>query len=105
MTKSAQHLPGDPSQLHLQYAYEHGLHDDPHEQTVEGWEVSIRHGYEVHDDKHCPVLNDSDDPGDHCEGDCPAFEEKGIEVGHMTFYRVRLDQGMNAWFIPPSLEW
>lgn len=98
MTKNAQHLPGDPSQLHLQYAHEHGLHDDPHEQTVEGWEVRIQYGYEVHDDNHCPVLNAPDAPGDHHEGDCPAFEERGIEVGRMTFYRVRLDQGMNAWW-------
>ncbi|MEU6350152.1 hypothetical protein ABZ896_12575 [Streptomyces sp. NPDC047072] len=65
---------------------------------MQEWEISIRHGYEVHDDEHCPVLNTPDSPDDCRDGQCPAFEEQGVEIGRMTFYRIRLDQGMNAWW-------
>ncbi|MFJ2175956.1 hypothetical protein ACIOHE_24070 [Streptomyces sp. NPDC087851] len=98
MTKSAQQLPTDPARLHLQYRYEQGMHADPHEETVERWEISIRHGHEVHDDARCPVLSDKKSPGDHCEGDCSAYEEDGPEIGRMIFFRIRLSQGMNAWW-------
>jgi GNAT superfamily N-acetyltransferase len=95
--KTAQQLPADPSQLHLQYTYAHGLHDDPHDQTVERWDISIRHGHNVHDRSRCPVLNGTESPDVACGARCPAFEEHGLEVGRMTFFRIRLTQGMNAW--------
>ncbi|MEU0042848.1 hypothetical protein [Streptomyces werraensis] len=40
MAKSARLPARDPFQLHLQYLYDHGLHDDPHGQTVQEWEIT-----------------------------------------------------------------
>jgi GNAT superfamily N-acetyltransferase len=97
VSKNVQQLPADPARLHLQYAYQHSLHDGPHEQTVERWMVGIRHGRDAHDPARCPVRDSADSPEKDCARECPGFEENGVEVGRMTFFRIRLTQGLNAW--------
>ncbi|WP_198358370.1 hypothetical protein [Streptomyces fildesensis] len=97
MTKTADQLPADPAQLHLAYAFGHGLHDDAHERTVERWEIAVRHGFEVHDDERCPTLT-GPEGADNCVGECPAFFEDGVRVGSMVFYRIRMVQGMNSFW-------
>ncbi|WP_331773326.1 hypothetical protein OG948_59085 (plasmid) [Embleya sp. NBC_00888] len=105
MTKTAQDLPGDPSELHLEYSLRHRLREDPHDHTIERWTVTVRHGYEVHDDTRCPTLLGSDGEIS-CEDEapgrddtfCPAFEPDGVAMGRMVFFRVRMDRGMNAWW-------
>ncbi|MBC2901088.1 hypothetical protein [Streptomyces cupreus] len=73
-----QPLPGDPAALRLNYHFGHGLSGDTHEETVERWQVDIRHGGDTHD-AASPI---------HC----------GASVGHMVFYRIRLTQRMNAYW-------
>ncbi|MFI1585040.1 hypothetical protein [Embleya sp. NPDC020630] len=89
MTTTARRLPGDPSALHLEYSLRHPVRDVSHDRTIERWSVIVRHGYEVHDDTRCPEYCD--------DADCPVYEEYGIEVGRMQFFRIHLYQETNAW--------
>ncbi|MFJ3182566.1 hypothetical protein ACIPJN_29825 [Streptomyces sp. NPDC086796] len=91
-------LPADPSHLHLLYMLQHDLHDDPHGSTVERWEVSVRHGHEVHVDPRCPRTAASGVPEECLDDDCPAYEENGVEIGQMVFFKIRFDGGMNPFW-------
>ncbi|MER5439089.1 hypothetical protein [Streptomyces sp. NPDC002790] len=97
MTKAAHQLPADPAQLHLAYAFGHGLRDGGHERCIERWEVAVRHGFEVHDDARCPTLT-GPTGADDCLGECPAFCKDGVQVGSMVFYRIHLQEGMNPFW-------
>ncbi|MFG2785738.1 hypothetical protein ACGFY7_48965 [Streptomyces prunicolor] len=92
MTKSVKELPGDPSELYLQYTSAHGLIEDLHGETLQRWEVFVRHG-EPDDRRLEPDSSDATSAG---KGDSPSAAH-GSGAGRMVFYRIRLDQGMNAW--------
>ncbi|MFE9407383.1 hypothetical protein ACFYN0_01060 [Streptomyces sp. NPDC006704] len=97
MSKRPQ-LPGDPSELHLHIAYNDDLRDTPHAETVERFDVAVRHGRDVHDDGRCPGAGDAGTDGQCVDGGCPALAKDGVEVGQMAFFRVHLDRGMNAFW-------
>ncbi|MFD8847666.1 hypothetical protein [Streptomyces sp. NPDC059604] len=85
-------LPGNPAELHLRYHFDHSLTGDAHEQTVECWQVDIHH-----DSGICHVCCTIDGTAGSCEEDACSRHAPGPVVGHMTFYRIRLTQGMNGY--------
>ncbi|HET6858563.1 MAG TPA: hypothetical protein VFH94_15915, partial [Streptomyces sp.] len=92
MTAALQ-LPGDPSGLHLRISYADALLDTPHADALERWDVVILHGHDVHDGTRCPTA-----PGECVTHPCPAYAPAGIEVGTMSFVRVHVDRGQNAFW-------
>ncbi|MFK8905938.1 hypothetical protein [Streptomyces sp. YS-3] len=85
-------LPGDPTELHLRVTYVDELSDTPDADTLERWDVTVVHRRQVHDDRRCP------DAPSECRTDaCPAYSLEDAAVGSMTFYRVHLDRGRNAY--------
>lgn len=85
MSKSLDQLPADPSKLYLHYTTTHELVEDPYSETLQRWDVSVRHPGAADADRRIPTPQaPPDDVG------------QEIEIGRMEFYRVRLDQGMNA---------
>ncbi|MGI3222681.1 hypothetical protein ACRJ4B_00375 [Streptomyces sp. GTA36] len=98
MSKRPQ-LPGDPSDLYLRIYYDDELGDTPQADTLERWSVSVLHRRPVHDRGQGAAAASS------CVTvECPACTVEDATVGSMTFYRVHLDRGRNAYFIPPSLN-
>lgn len=96
MSKRPQ-LPGDPSDLYLRISYDDALRDTPQADTLERWNVSVLHRRRVHDAGQGPAATSS------CVAlGCPSCTVDDATVGSMTSYRVHLDRGRNAFFIPPS---
>lgn len=87
-------LPGDPTELRLHIAYIDELSDTPDADTLEQWEVTIRHRRRVHEDRRCPGA-----PSECDAEDCPAYGVDDVAVGSMTFFRVHLDRGRNAFAV------
>lgn len=85
-------LPGDPSDLHLRISYDDELWDTPQADTLERWSVAVLHRRRMHDgDQGAATTN--------CvTADCPACTLGDVTVGSMTFYRVHLDRGRNAYW-------
>lgn len=85
-------LPGDPSELHLRIVYDDELWDTPQADTLERWNVSVLHRLRMHDAA----------PDASADEDCAATESPSCPtdatVGSMTFYRVYLDRGRNAYW-------
>lgn len=69
-------LPGDPAELHLRIAYD----------------VAILHHRRVHEARRCPEAS-----SECVADDCPAYVVDDVSVGSMTFFRVHLDRGRNAY--------
>ncbi|MFF8918945.1 hypothetical protein ACF08M_38000 [Streptomyces sp. NPDC015032] len=92
--------PGDPSELHLRISFADALLDTPHADALERWDVAVLHGHGVHDGSRCPAA-----PGECATLLCPAYARDGIEVGSMTFFRVHVDRGQNAfWALEEETE-
>ncbi|MDO0909762.1 hypothetical protein QQM39_02455 [Streptomyces sp. DT2A-34] len=95
MSKRPQ-LPGDPSDLYLRIYSDDELCDTPQADTLERWSVSVLHRRSVHDGGQGPAATSS------CVTvECPACTVEDATVGSVTFYRVHLDRGRSAYFIPP----
>ncbi|MFI1408733.1 hypothetical protein ACH4Y0_02150 [Streptomyces sp. NPDC020707] len=92
MTKSSA-LPGDPSELRLRISYDDELFDTPQADTLERWDVSVLHRRCVHDTAHCSTR-----PGPCDTPDCSATAAADVAVGSMTFFKVHLDRGRNAFW-------
>jgi len=89
-------LPGDPTELHLRISYDDELWDTPQADTLERWNVAVLHRRRTHDDGQSP------EKGRGCAtAGCPSCTTEDVAVGEMTFYRVHLDRGRNAYFLPP----
>lgn len=91
-------LPGDPSELHLRIVYDDELWDTPQAVTLERWNVSVLHRRRSHD-----AAPDASVGGDCAAAECPSSATDAT-VGSMTFYRVHLDRGRNAFLMPPLLD-
>ena len=86
-------LPGDPSELHLRISYDDGLWDTPQADTLECWNVAVLHRRRAHGEHHEPVSSSG------CTtADCSSCTVEDVVVGSMTFYRVHLDRGRNAYW-------
>ncbi|MGI5457578.1 hypothetical protein ACQEWB_31300 [Streptomyces sp. CA-249302] len=86
-------LPGDPSDLHLRISYDDGLWDTPQADTLERWNVAVLHRRRVHDGGQGPAATSS------CaSAECSSCTVEDAAVGSMTFYRVHLDRGRNAYW-------
>ncbi|MDI3423393.1 hypothetical protein [Streptomyces luteolus] len=86
-------LPGDPTELHLRISYDDELWDTPRADTLERWNVAVLHRRRTHDSGQDPA------PSRDCGiEDCPACTVEDVAVGSMTFYRVHLDRGRNAYW-------
>ncbi|KUO04574.1 hypothetical protein [Streptomyces caeruleatus] len=92
-------LPADPGELHLCISYADDLRDTPDADTLEQWDVAIRHRRRVHEARRCPSS-----PGECPSDDCPANVVDDVAVGSMTFYRVHLDRGCNAYVAMEELS-
>ncbi|MEV7192309.1 hypothetical protein AB0N81_10955 [Streptomyces sp. NPDC093510] len=90
-------LPGDPTELRLRISYDDDLGDTPQADTLERWDVSILHRRRTHSDASVPAAFCVDE-------NCVSCTAQEAAVGSMTFYRVHLDRGRNAYVIPPALE-
>ncbi|AZS75704.1 hypothetical protein DDE74_36725 [Streptomyces lydicus] len=86
-------LPGDPSELHLRISYDDGLCDTPQADTLERWDVAVLHRCRTHHGGENPAAT-----GDCVHADCPSCTVENVEIGSMTFYRVHLDRGRNAYW-------
>ncbi|MFD8810440.1 hypothetical protein ACFV23_02805 [Streptomyces sp. NPDC059627] len=85
-------LPGDPSELHLRICYADDLWDTPQADTLERWDVAILHRRRTHSGATTPGA------GTCVPMDCPACTVEDVGIGSMTFYRVHLDRGRNAYW-------
>ncbi|MER7932979.1 MULTISPECIES: hypothetical protein [unclassified Streptomyces] len=85
-------LPGDPSELHLRICYADGLWDTPQTDTLERWDVAILHRQLTHAGGPTPGAAAYAGTG------CTSSTVKEVSVGSMTFYRVHLDRGRNAFW-------
>ncbi|MFD4559763.1 hypothetical protein ACFWP5_36530 [Streptomyces sp. NPDC058469] len=86
-------LPGDPGELHLRICYDDELLDTPQADTLERWDVAILHRRRTHRGGTGPAAAGA------CNGaDCASRAEDNGTVGSMTFYRVHLDRGRNAFW-------
>ncbi|MER5442587.1 hypothetical protein [Streptomyces sp. NPDC002790] len=86
-------LPGDPSDLHLRISYDDDLWDTPQADTLERWNVAVLHRRRVHDGVQGAAATSS------CAtGECSSCTVEDATVGSMTFYRVHLDRGRNAYW-------
>ncbi|MER6304947.1 hypothetical protein [Streptomyces sp. NPDC001657] len=86
-------LPGDPSELHLRISYDDGLCDTPQADTLERWDVAVLHRCRTHHGGEDPAAT-----GDCVHADCPSCTVEDVAIGSMTFYRVHLDRGRNAYW-------
>ncbi|MFI6464519.1 hypothetical protein [Streptomyces sp. NPDC050538] len=86
-------LPGDPSELRLRISYDDALLDTPQGDTLERWDVTVLHRRRTDDTARCPAS-----PGVCVTPACSATVVGDVAVGSMTFFRVRLDQRMNAFW-------
>ncbi|MGQ4453174.1 hypothetical protein [[Kitasatospora] papulosa] len=86
-------LPGDPSDLRLRISYDDELFDTPQADTLERWSVSVLHRRRVHDAGQGPAF-----AGSCVTADCSSCTVEDSAVGSMTFYRVHLDRGRNAYW-------
>ncbi|MGW5096346.1 hypothetical protein ACWEQ1_17435 [Streptomyces nodosus] len=86
-------LPGDPSELHLRISYDDELWDTPQADTLERWDVAVLHRRRTHGAGQGPA-----GPGGCVVPDCPSCTVEDVAVGSMTFYRVHLDRGRNAYW-------
>lgn len=86
-------LPGDPTELHLRISYDDELRDTPQADTLERWNVAVLHRRRTHDGGQSP------EEGRGCAtAGCPSCTTEDVAVGEMTFYRVHLDRGRNAYW-------
>ncbi|MFJ6898196.1 hypothetical protein [Streptomyces hokutonensis] len=86
-------LPGDPSELHLRICYDDELLDTQQADTLERWNVAVLHRRRTHVEGQDLV------PSSGCgTADCLAGTVEDVAVGEMTFYRVHLDRGRNAYW-------
>ncbi|MFF7643006.1 hypothetical protein [Streptomyces canus] len=86
-------LPGDSSELHLRISYDDELWDTPQADTLERWNVAVLHRRRTHDGGQDPA------PSSGCVTvNCPSCTVEDVAVGSMTFYRVHLDRGRNAYW-------
>ncbi|MFF3640415.1 hypothetical protein [Streptomyces sp. NPDC002564] len=85
-------LPGDPSELHLRIVYDDELWDTPQADTLERWNVSVLHRRRLHF-----AARDASADEDCAAADSPSCTTDAT-VGSMTFYRVHLDRGRNAYW-------
>ncbi|ALO96730.1 hypothetical protein SHL15_5667 [Streptomyces hygroscopicus subsp. limoneus] len=85
-------LPGDPSELHLRIVYTDTLSDTPDADALEEWSVEILHRRREHDSSRCPTASGACDAED-----SPAYTVSDSAAGSMTFFRVHLDRGRNAY--------
>ncbi|MEV8128672.1 hypothetical protein AB0P07_32265 [Streptomyces sp. NPDC085944] len=85
-------LPGDPCELHLRIVYDDELWDTPQADTLERWNVSVLHRRRSQD-----AVPDVSAGGDCAAAECPSCTTDAT-VGSMTFYRVHLDRGRNAYW-------
>jgi hypothetical protein len=92
------HLPGDPSERCLHFAFRDDLYGTLRSETLERWEVSIRHRRETHDDGDAGLV-----ARDARLGEVPAAVASDVYVGQMVFYLVHPDRGMNAYVMTPRL--
>lgn len=86
-------LPGDPSELRLHISYDDELFDTPQADTLERWDVSILHRGFGHDAARCSAR-----PGECVTPNCSAKAVEDVVVGSMTFFKVHLDRGRNAFW-------
>ncbi|WP_405908724.1 hypothetical protein OG742_30410 [Streptomyces sp. NBC_00828] len=86
-------LPGDPSELRLRISYDDALFDTPQADTLERWDVAILHRRRAHHAARCQAR-----PGECVTPDCSATAVEDVTVGSMTFFRVHLDRGRNAFW-------
>ncbi|TLS44896.1 hypothetical protein FE633_17250 [Streptomyces montanus] len=86
-------LPGDPTELHLHISYNDELWDTPQADTLERWDVAVLHRRRTHDGGQTP----EESSGCAAAG-CPSCTTEDVAVGEMTFYRVHLDRGRNAYW-------
>ncbi|MCZ1006811.1 hypothetical protein [Streptomyces lydicus] len=86
-------LPGDPSELHLRISYDDGLWDTPQADTLERWDVSVLHRLRTHHGGE-----DLAATSNCARADCPSCSVEDVAIGALTFYRVRLDRGRNAYW-------
>ncbi|AZM56367.1 hypothetical protein DMA15_30420 [Streptomyces sp. WAC 01529] len=85
-------LPGDPTELRLRIHYTDTLSDTLDADTLEEWSVEILHRSREHASSRCPTA-----PGACDAADCPAYTVSDSAAGSMTFFRVHLDRGRNAY--------
>lgn len=86
-------LPGDPTELHLRISFDDELWDTPQADTLERWNVAILHRRRTHDGAQGPAAGAA-----YQTVDCPSCTTEDVAVGEMTFYRVHLDRGRNAYW-------
>ncbi|MER5822136.1 hypothetical protein ABT086_07600 [Streptomyces mirabilis] len=86
-------LPGDPTELHLRISYDDELWDTPQADTLERWDVAIPHRRRTHGGGTGPAAARASDNADYTS--CTVQD---VTVGSMTFYRVHLDRGRNAYW-------
>ncbi|MFC9131352.1 hypothetical protein ACFT4A_31550 [Streptomyces sp. NPDC057099] len=86
-------LPGDPSELRLRISYDDELWDTPQADTLERWNVAVLHRQHTHGTGPEPVR-----PSGYVAPDSPSGTVEDVAVGSMTFYRVHLDRGRNAFW-------
>ncbi|MFJ1652649.1 hypothetical protein ACIOC2_14780 [Streptomyces sp. NPDC088337] len=86
-------LPGDPSELHLRISYDDELWDTPQADTLERWNVTVLHRRRTRAAGHELVS-----PSGDLAPDAPPRTVEDTLVGSMTFYRVHLDRGRNAYW-------
>ncbi|MFG3282071.1 hypothetical protein [Streptomyces sp. NPDC048111] len=87
-------LPGDPTELHLRFVYADMLSDTPHADTHPARS----------DNGRCRACGAGGGPRRatlrECEADhCQAYTLSDSAVGSMTFFRVHLDRGRNAYAV------
>ncbi|MEJ8652708.1 hypothetical protein WKI65_32750 [Streptomyces sp. MS1.AVA.3] len=88
--------PGDPTELRLRISYDDGLCDTPQTDTLERWDVAVLHRRRTHHGGEGPAA-----AGGCVQADCPSCTVEDVAIGALTFYRVHLDRGRNAYFLPP----
>ncbi|MFF7050145.1 hypothetical protein ACFY94_17470 [Streptomyces griseorubiginosus] len=86
-------LPGDPSELHLRIYYDDELWDTPQADTLERWNVAVLHRRRTRAAEHELVGLSGD-----MARDASLRTVEDAPVGSMTFYRVHLDRGRNAFW-------
>ncbi|MFI7102790.1 hypothetical protein ACIBK8_25925 [Streptomyces sp. NPDC050161] len=86
-------LPGDPSELHLRISHDDELRDTPQADTLERWNVAVLHRRRTHGGGQRSAA-----PSSCSTSDCPSCTVEDTTVGSMTFYRVHLDRGRNAFW-------
>ncbi|MEU9735215.1 hypothetical protein [Streptomyces sp. NPDC048002] len=86
-------LPGDPTELHLRISFDDELWDTPQADTLERWNVAVLHRRRTHDGAQGPAA------GSACTAaGYPSCTTEDVAIGEMTFYRVHLDRGRNAYW-------